>query len=1373
MPFNRPPRLQVPLPQETVKIPAPPAIPAKPEKNNWLSIGLPIGAVLLSVILMVGVMNTSGSALSYLIFLPIMLISYLTAFLTTGSQKKAYEKKLTEGRAEFRKELRLVEDHLSELYQAEKSLRLKVDPDTGECILMAQKASPDLGSRRPADIDFLNVRIGIGKTPASYKVEAGDRPKLEEFKKEYEFIDQVIEQYAQLDAVPVHARINSAGSIGVSGNRLDVLGVSRGLVLQAVTHHWFGEVNLAVCSSPANFPDWTWIQKLPHTAPAMAFFGADTPSNAKAPDQRFMTALEEELQRREQQVETQKMIKKDDTARTDRPLPRLLVIFDYLPEGYQHAALQLLARKGHELGVHGIFLTKHESQVPGFCGAVITCNGNQLTYRESGIEGYSRECVADLVSINQAEIHATALANIDWPQGKDVSQPPQTITFLQMFGAKSVEDLPLHQWWDEGSPYGFLCAPIGRISSASDMIFDLNDRDGSHGPHGLLGGMTGSGKSEVLKAIILALAVTHHPYDINFALIDFKGGAAFNELARLPHTVGVVTDIESNATFAERVIQALSGEIERRKRVLEDARAAFGFGRSHIDEFRKQQVRRPLPRLVIVFDEFAEFKQRNPAESKKLISIARQGRSLGVHLILATQNITAAVDPEILQNSSFRICLKVSEPGDSIQMVGIPDAVNLTRGRAYLASNTRILYQSAFSGAEYKPRISQHPGNEIVTIWPDGRREVAVMPPQMVNEAKKPLAATEAGAVVEHIVEIAKQLHIKKPQAVWPDALPEYCLLPELLSKHLSGGWDGQSWKACSLWSGSSLSDNPILPVLGLVDLPLKQTQFPLQMSNRQGGHLLVFGSAGSGKSTLLRTLVTSLALTQTPDQAHIYILDYGGQSALKVLEEFPHVGAVVTRLESERAERLVHLIQAEVIRRNNLLREARLDNWLDYNASVNDTNQLPALYLLIDGFRDFKAAFENEFVDEVTALVSGGQAAGLYLVCSANLQNDVPNDLFANINLRLSFNQADTTEYFRIVGTPSDAKLQEDAAKGVRPGRGLVRGTPPLEFQASLPTAGISDKEQSEYLINLAEKMRRSWNGRLPKPVETLPEHLFLPETPMMNHDPSLFSALGVDFETLLPTGFSLVEDGPAFLIGSVTGQAGKTSLLRTWLLSLAAAYQPEQFQPLIIDFHTRTLAPFRRLPHIRAYVGSKQALDEVLEKLRGEIDRRQNAVDKAYQKDPEGFNPLSALSQWPHIMLVIDDYDRFYQSMEGEVPLLIECIQRSSGLGFSFTIAGTMTDLPNAYSDHFVERFHKHGCGVLLGGHEGIEEFNNTRRPVGSIPAGLPPGRGYLVRRGRASLFQCATYWHKDELDDTALKAFLERIITKTTQNTGTTKK
>jgi S-DNA-T family DNA segregation ATPase FtsK/SpoIIIE len=973
--------------------------------------------------------------------------------------------------------------------------------------------------------------------------------------------------------------------------------------------------------------------------------------------------------------------------------------------------------------------------------------------------------------LDQATVLIRSLNAISWPVEEDVTQPPDTITFLELFKVKRTEELPLENWWNGEPPYGLLRAPIGKISETHPHVFDLNDRDGAHGPHGLIGGMTGSGKSEVLKAIILALAVTHHPYDLNFALIDFKGGAAFNELKGLPHVVGVVTDIESNATYAERVIQALGGEIERRKRILEEARNVFRFGKSHIDEYQKLKVKKPMPHLVIVFDEFAEFKARYKEESKKLISIARLGRSLGVHLILATQNSEAAIDPEILQNSTFRICLKVSKADDSIQMVGIPDAVNLTRGRAYFRATTRVLYQSAYSGADYLEGESLLPRAAFTKISPNGKRETVEV--SKGNDQRKQFSgaapATEASAVVAQIIKTAQKLHLKNPPSIWPEPLAERVYLPELFSRNFSGGWDGEGWHPCSLLNQEILPSKFVYPILGSYDFPSRQKIFLMQLGHEQGGgNLLIFGSPGSGKSTLLRTLTASLARAQNPSRVNIYILDFGGQSTLKVLEKFPHVGAVVTRIETERGERLIKYIQTEVQRRNILLRNAQADNWMDYNKQVNPGMQIPALYLLIDGFGVLRQTFPVEVIQGLMKLVSGGQATGLFIVAASSLQSDIPEELFANINTRISFSQAKKEEYYSIVGQPSDAKLQEDNEKGLRPGRGLLRGTPPFEFQAALPVNGATDKEQIENLTMLAEKMAHAWTAPRPPEIRSLPELLTLPKIELIKGLPGheLFVEIGQDYEMLAPVGFNLNKDGSTFLVAGNSRQTGKTTFLQTFLISLAQKYSPEQAQVILVDYHTRSLASLANLPNIKAYVDSNKVLNTVLTDLEKEIQHRRATADAGDKGNPEGTNDKSVVREYPHILLVIDDYGNFdldtrkEEQASAESKRLLACVQQGGNYATSYMIAGTLSELPPEYMDPFLKSFKRQGCGVLLGGTDGIDIFNNMRQPAGQPPAGLPPGRGFLVRKGVARLFQTAVCWPQNENPNEAISKRIEAL-------------
>ena len=615
--------------------------------------------------------------------------------------------------------------------------------------------------------------------------------------------------------------------------------------------------------------------------------------------------------------------------------------------------------------------------------------------------------------------------------------------------------------------------------------------------------------------------------------------------------------------------------------------------------------------------------------------------------------------------------------------------------------------------------------------------------------------------MIKYINDEFEKLNLKKPPSVWAEPLSERLYLPDVLSKVIYGGWNGETWEPVHEWEASQEGAGElILPIFGLLDQPKRQKQIPIQLNEEQGGNLMVFGSAGSGKSTLLRTLVTSLALTYSPRQVQAYILDYGGQSMLKALEAFPQVGAVVTRLEAERTERLVQLIRTELQRRNTAMRDLRVDNWLDHNAKCESGEQFSALFLIIDNFRDLKQSFESEFISDVTRLISGAQASGLFLVIASSLQSDIPVDLFSNINQRVTFIQADKSEYFRLVGSPTDAKLAEDASKGLRPGRGLSKGEPPEEFQTALPCYGENDKEQTENLIELAEDMRAKWKAELPKPVKTLPYLAALSPQTLYQGDNRFISPIGLDFVGLQPVGLSLLNDGPTFLIGGVTRQCGKTTLLRTWLLGLAKLYTKEQLQVVMIDFHARTLTSLRHLPIIKSYVGNKLGLDEVIDSLLKEVDQRQVEIERIFMSDPDNFDINNVLSLWPHILVVIDDYDRFYQNMGGPVEKLVDLIQRGQDCGISFLIAGKVSDLPNSYADKFIDRVKKSGCGVLLGGTEGIDEFNNTRRPVGSAPMGLPAGRGYIISRGQTHMIQALAYWNENENPEDALKRWLKAL-------------
>jgi S-DNA-T family DNA segregation ATPase FtsK/SpoIIIE len=1361
MPFNRPPRIQPTLSKETVKIPPPPQLPQEPGAFSWMSIVIPLGGILLMVVLMGAVGGGGGGGLMYLLTLPMMLGGYVLTYYTFQNSKKDFKKKLDEGKQEYSQQLQKTENHLYSLREREQSVLRRMNPDLEECQRLAEKQDPRLGERRPADPDFLMPRLGIGMLPTTITIEPPDLESASlELVKEIERARNLTEKFGVVPDVPIVARLMKTGSIGVAGNRTDTVRVARAILCHLVTHHWFAEVQVAALGEKAALAEWGWLSALPHASTALDWLKADLrfadPESCKV-----LLELEKELKRREQVLDARKMV--NDTS-TVPPLPCLVIVLDSFPQIFSHPGLDLLLKKGRALGVYGLYLTPEAAQTPGECGAILDVRPGNLTYKESGPQGITVDCRPDFCDAPRAEAIARALSRVDWAQKEDLSQPPAMITFLKMLETVKVEDLPIEKWWNDGSPFGFLQAPIGKTSATSEFIFDLRDQDGSHGPHGLLGGMTGSGKSEVLKTLILALAVTCHPHDLNFALVDYKGGAAFNELAKLPHTVGVMTDIESHASYAERVLLALGGELERRKVILERARSIFKFGRSHVDDYRTMKIRQPLPHLVIVFDEFAEFKARNPEESKRLISIARLGRSLGVHLILATQNISAAIDPQILQNSNFRVCLRTSQPDDSVQMIGIPDAIHLVRGRAYFYSTGRSLVQMAYCGGKYKGGDGEKRPDQFTVIRPGGKKETLTLPyARVADAAARPGEAqiTEANAIVDRLNAALKNLDLRKPDPVWSDPLPERLLAPDLFRDYFTGGWDGAGWHTCRRWEADADAAAGPDPVLGICDVPQKQEQPLFELPLEEGGgHLLVFGSASSGKTTLLKTLAVSIARMYSPAQAQIYILDFGGQSHLRVLEGFPHVGSVITRFETERAERLLRFAQTELKRRNDLFRRRNVGSIADYNR-LPGIEPLPDLFFFIDNFLGLKRVFPPEFIMEIASLVGGSASSGIHLAAATYLPGDLPGDLQSNVHIQATLHQSTQTEYFGIVGMIGESRLQEDVGRPPRPGRGFLRGTPPVEFQAALPVGGANDQEQMEQILALGERMNAAWKGPRPHPIESLPYSVPLPKIartpkPARPH----IVPQGKDFESLQLLGMSLEEDGPVFLVTSSAGQSGKTTALLSWALALAEQHPPKDLQFLFVDFHSRTLLPLKNLPHTLEYVNNQSEVEPFCGRLLAVMQKRAEALEAAFQKNPEKFDREAFLAGYPTYVLMIDDYDRLALRCESAGRQLAECLAAGGDVGLAVIAAGNGNDLPKDYDDDLMKKMRKMGCGLLFSGNAVIDQFNNAKSPPYQPMAGLPPGRGYFIRKGQARIYQNFMYWEEGKKPADCLAERIEKI-------------
>jgi len=1359
--FNRAPRMPVPLPTETVRIPDLPELPPKPGNANWVTLALTAGVTFVGAILIAALMKNS----MYLFMLVFSVGSTVASILNYVVSKRSYRRELAAALARYDEEIARVAAALGALRKEQQRLLAQMNPDLRECLARALRRDPRLGERRPEDADFLCIRVGTGRVPSSVAI---DTPNLErpaaELKPQVQAILTLRDEYQHVPDVPITIDLRETAHWGIVGAESDVAGLARALLCHITAHHWPTEVQVAVICESGHSPKWWWANYLPNLWQGAVSEIARPRPGVPAAD--GLKALEDELDWRFSTVDHGT----DAGRQSEKPviLPKLVVIFDHLQNPLEHAVIQRLVddRQG-TLGVHAMFLANTIEEVPGNCGAVLTVQPGVVEYTRCGITGTPTKVAADTpLDYQAAETLARALAGVGWLRIDRVGGPPDQVPFLAMFGVHDLQSMPIESWWRGDPPFGYLRVPLGQTSPGRNLWFDLNDRDDAHGPHGLIGGTTGSGKSEFLKTLALALAVTHHPYELNFALVDFKGGAAFNELRHLPHTVGVITDIESHADYCLRMLQALTGEIEYRKRVIEDARARYGLARSHIDDYRSLPDRPPLPRLVIIFDEFASFKERFPEHSKALINIARQGRSLGVHLILSTQSLST-IDENIRQNSRFRILLRVATESDSREIIGTSAAHRIQRrGRAYFFVNTPVEFQSAYAGGPYSPMSrGTTPDDAIVRRWPDGRTQV-IFPIAADTQAEKTAGSgttkTQAQAVIEHLRGLASSMGLNEPRRVWPDPLPERLFLPQLMRQHQIGGWNGQTW--CSV-------DEPLAPVLGLCDDPLKQRQPLFRFEALKGdGHLLVFGQPGSGKSTLLQTVVAGLACMHSPNDVWIYVLDFGGQASMKVVEGFPHVGGVITLNEVERIDRLFQKASSTIAARGELFRQAGVNDLAAYNARVDPAHRLPAIFILIDGFGVFRRAFlaDNPLLyQQPAALLNGGKAAGIHLVVTAGQWAEVDDRITSNVSSAIALRVGSSAELHNIVGATGSSDLRHETGLGVPSGRGFVRGNPVLEFQAALPAEGETDEDRLSLVKQLMAEMsaaaQREGCHRA-QSIDMLPTTVSLDSVRSAAERGPLDGAapIGLDYETLEPIGLSLRKSGPGFMIAGSIPQAGKSTVLTSWLLSEALDASPELLQLVLVGFHSRSVLPLASMPHVVKFVGLSTELADVLNQLELEVQRRQREVESAYQADPVGFDESLVVQRFPLLVVVIDDYEAFtLRTEDKDLNQLDKFLARGGDLGARVVIADDVPRLSSRpFNDSLAKRIKSYGCGILVGGANGLDLFGNVKLAPELRRSVLPLGRGFIINRGAVRLFQGAQYWAGDEPPSAAARRHAQRL-------------
>jgi S-DNA-T family DNA segregation ATPase FtsK/SpoIIIE len=1099
-----------------------------------------------------------------------------------------------------------------------------------------------LWERRRGDSDFLLVRLGCGILPAEVEVTGG--PDMAP---------------AQIVDVPITVALQNVGVLGVSAPAARAASLARAIVGQLAVLHSPRDLGVVLLTEPARVESWDWLRWLPHVRPAsgltcQALVGLDADSVAARVGE--LAAL----------VEARR-----DAAKNGGDVGRraIVVVVDGARTLRRTAALAQVLAQGRDVGVYAVCLDEDESRLPEECGAVAVVTGEVATrfsLRVSGLPA-TQEAIADGVSIMWADRIARALAPLrdDTPgRGSDVL--PDTVRWLDIAGvADDVTSDLLTRWRRPGA--GGARALIG-VGPEGSFAVDIA-RDG---PHALIAGTTGSGKSELLQTLVASLAVANRPDDLTFVLVDYKGGAAFGACAALPHTVGMVTDLDGG--LVERALVSLSAELKRREALL--ARVAA----PNIDTFRASGG--VLPRLVIVVDEFASLAEELPEFVGGLVGIAQRGRSLGVHLVLATQRPEGVVSADIRANANLRICLAVMRDSESRDVIEAPDAARISRttpGRGYARTGHGELH--AFQSGRVGGAAQAMTDDSDVDVRLSPFRALCLPAPvrRVPVDEHRDVAKTDLDLIVAACREAAIRLDIDTPASPWLAPLPEVVV-------------------------ADSTSMTPLVAALGVHDVPARQARASYLIDLDRTGHLVIAGSARSGRTTALRTLAGGLATSTSVSDLHLYAFDCAGGS-LGALSALPHCGAVVSAHEPERARRLVSMLIAHLTERQSLLAGQGLGSLTEQRARSADP--LPHLLVLVDGWEALLATFEDidagAVVDALSRLLREGASVGIHVIVTADRAGLVGR-LASSVENRIVLRLADRTD-FSLIGLPVRATPPTMLA-----GRGfLVDGL--VETQICLLSADPSGPAQLAAVAQIAatthardaDVPRSQW----PRRVDPLPTRITLrdiangAQSAPAEHNPSLGSArvvLGVGGDELAPVSIDLLDSGPGFLVAGPP-RSGRSTALATIGAGLRAA-----------GWQVVALTP------------------------------RPSAVrDHADQHfEPADLRFADALADvHGRLAVLVDDAELVTESPAAGV--LDRLMRAARDAGHIVAIAGITEDLSVGFRGFIVEA-RRARTGLLMAPRGSLDgELLGVRLPR-STGGVAPAGRGLLVIRGSVSQVQVA---------------------------------
>lgn len=1276
--FTRAPRLVPNVENETISLERPPQIGGQPQ-INWLNV---LVTPFISVALMVVLVLVMGISAVMLIMSGVMSVaSAIVAVINYRNQKKQHGETDEKINEKYHAYLSSVAQRIEIAHNYQLQSMVAANPAPTECAIIAENREHQLWERRPSDSDFLVARLGTGTVAASVTASFQQQQVIiEENALETEAYT-LAQNSKSIAGAPILCSLIAGKQNGVIGNREDELLLVRNIITELTTLHAYDELKIVAIVSEQEKEKWSWLRWLPHCMDNQRekhyiFTSMDEAEGA-------LGEVEETLSRRK--AELTDYHRSDSTA----AIPHYLFIIAEFP-WIEKCPIRKYIFSDSEIGCSSLFIYNKLNSLPKECSQIIEVdNGKGVFYNRTSISNKVQFQI-DQFELKAAEEFARSMAPIFTETEQAAASMPTNVSFLEGYCVNTPEQLDIAGRWKRAKPYQSLSVPIAATAGGGIFEFDIHERQ--HGVNGIVAGMPGSGKTEMVQSWLLSLAVNFSPQDVSFVLIDFKGTGMIAPFRNLPHLAGSISNLDTNI---DRNLTAIQSEVHRREAIIDKYSSKSIKNVNDLNKsFAQGVVPEKLPILLIVIDEFAEFKKNFPDFGAEIDSLTSKGRALGIFVILMTQKPAGVVSSKSEDNIKFRWCLRVANYSASREMLGKPDAAKIrSPGRAFIKVGEDDVYeevQSFWSGAPYDPtKVNQDASFiPISRVELNGKR----IPCEHVEKNRcEANHEAEIDVVVKAIVDYCKTHGVLEAEKVWTDRLPERLTLTNLMSVRFDGKW----------WPDTKKT----VPVIGLIDEPANQRQYPLEMDFVQRGHTVIYGAPVTGKTTLLQTLVMSIAMTRKPDEVSIYIMDFGGWN-MNVLRDLPHVGGIANDNEPERLKKLVLLLSDTLQERKEKFSRAAVGNISAYRNSTGE--KIPDVFLIVDNFGAMIKMYQDLDTFFIK-LTSTGANYGIYLVTTATATNAVPMKISQNIKNVLALQMIDKSDYTYTVG-----KVSSELPTIM--GRGYAKGNPPLEFQTALPAPGADDKDVSENIRKITAIMQNAWDGELPDIIPEMPEKI--PYGSIKTNG----IALGLSADKVQPVVYDYTKQH--YLLISGIDQSGKSNLLQ-----VVAKQMKEKLGGKLYVFNIKGegLGEIRNV--VDEWLVSAAEIDSFVESLRPELQSRH----KEKQADPSAiFEPL---------ILAVDDFTLFFKAISNDTADRLRAIVKiGKGLGLYLIVASDAFELSGFFTkgEATTLALGKAKQAVMLGGCMNDHGAIPTKASYNQKSVPVREHEGMTVTDGNAMVFR-----------------------------------